>query len=195
MSIFSEETPGHDGAMIIENNRIKKFGVHLPLTEDVRNLGKFHGFAPSGGIPPRAFPAVGRARLLFREKRGASISRAGWCMGTLRERRRSSMKSLSVFCSVFFRSRERMLRLLPHWLWRNTGLFGLSLVLAAGTWLLFAPGFRAGAKGFHRAARVPERADWDISWKTLLPAPRGSHARGPGFGLQRIESAGYSMFR
>ena len=43
LSIFSEETPGHDGAIIIENNRLRRFGVHLPLTETVDNLGKFGG--------------------------------------------------------------------------------------------------------------------------------------------------------
>ena len=43
LSLFSEETPGHDGAMIIENNRIKKFGVHLPLTENIAHNAQFHG--------------------------------------------------------------------------------------------------------------------------------------------------------
>lgn len=42
LSIFDHTTPGHDGAMIIENKRIKKFGVHLPLAED------FKGFATMG---------------------------------------------------------------------------------------------------------------------------------------------------
>ena len=42
LSIFDHTTPGHDGAMIIENKRIKRFGVHLPLAED------FKGFATMG---------------------------------------------------------------------------------------------------------------------------------------------------
>lgn len=42
LSIFDHTTPGHDGAMVIENKRIKKFGVHLPLAED------FKGFATMG---------------------------------------------------------------------------------------------------------------------------------------------------
>ncbi len=42
LSIFDHTTPGHDGAMIIEGKRIKRFGVHLPLAED------FKGFATMG---------------------------------------------------------------------------------------------------------------------------------------------------
>jgi diadenylate cyclase len=42
LSIFDASSPGHDGAMIIDNNRIKKFGVHLPLAE------KFNKFAVMG---------------------------------------------------------------------------------------------------------------------------------------------------
>ena len=37
LSIFDTNTPGHDGAILIENNRIKKFGLHLPLAENFKN--------------------------------------------------------------------------------------------------------------------------------------------------------------
>lgn len=41
LSIFDKTSPGHDGAVIIKNDRIKKFGVHLPLAEHVQKTSRF----------------------------------------------------------------------------------------------------------------------------------------------------------
>ncbi len=38
LSIFDPNSPGHDGAMIIRNNKIYKFSVHLPLSKNVEKI-------------------------------------------------------------------------------------------------------------------------------------------------------------
>ncbi len=40
-SIFDKNSAGHDGAVIIENDRLKKFAVHLPLTDNPQVSKKY----------------------------------------------------------------------------------------------------------------------------------------------------------
>lgn len=39
LSIFDNRTPGHDGAVVIENGLITKFGTHLPLSDNFKKFG------------------------------------------------------------------------------------------------------------------------------------------------------------
>lgn len=49
LSIFDPHSAGHDGAVIITNNRIAKFGAHLPLSTNFREIGK-HGTRHSAAL-------------------------------------------------------------------------------------------------------------------------------------------------
>ncbi len=49
LSIFDHHSDGHDGAVIVRNNRIFKFGTHLPLSTNFKALGK-HGLRHSAAL-------------------------------------------------------------------------------------------------------------------------------------------------
>ena len=39
LSVFDPHSPGHDGAVLVQGDRLARFGVHLPLSEDNAQLG------------------------------------------------------------------------------------------------------------------------------------------------------------
>jgi len=53
-SIFDPHSPGHDGAVLLEGDRITRFAVHLPLSKDSRQLA---------GVGTRHSAALGLAEL------------------------------------------------------------------------------------------------------------------------------------
>jgi uncharacterized protein (TIGR00159 family) len=136
-SLFDPHSPGHDGAIIIEHNRIRRFSVHLPLSKDYRQLV---------GVGTRHAAALGLAErtdalcLVASEERGRiSVARDG------RLRTLENPQELSAVIQAFVR--EKQLRQDPRGLvtqllrenWVEK-LASLGLVLAL--WYLFVPGSR-----------------------------------------------------
>ncbi|MDE2734319.1 MAG: diadenylate cyclase [Gemmatimonadota bacterium] len=135
-SLFDPGSAGHDGALVMENNRIKEFGVHLPLSENRDEL-------KGGGT--RHAAALGLAEhsdalcLVVSEERGTiGIATRGQLeildnpdAGKLADRIRSYLQHTGTQVNAR-RERRR---------WGRRLVEGLSsLALALGAWLAFIPG-------------------------------------------------------
>lgn len=143
LSIFSEETPGHDGAILIENNKIRQFGVHLPLTETTENLGKF------GGLRHRAALGLSERSDAFvivvsGETGSIDVARGGaWehCVDSA-----ELYKKLSAF-SRNMPSKKNGQNLFD-WFKKDALMFCASFLIAGIAWGVFSPNFAQTQKDF-----------------------------------------------
>ena len=134
-SLFDTHSPGHDGAILIENDRVTRFAAHLPLSKDL---------AQTAHVGTRHSAALGLAELcdalclVVSEERGTiTIARNG------RLRQLDSPQELPVaihsFLSDKFPAQEPShLRL--HLVRENWLAKALSICLAISLWYLFVPG-------------------------------------------------------
>ncbi len=136
-SIFDPHSPGHDGAVIVENDRIALFAAHLPLSTDFQQLA---------GVGTRHSAALGLAELtdalclVVSEERGRiSVAKNG-TLRTLRD-----ANELARVLAAEYQSRrperdlESIVRQVLFAIWFER-LAALAVVL--GLWLLFIPGSR-----------------------------------------------------
>lgn len=131
ISIFDPSSPGHDGAVIVEGSRIKKFGAHLPLAE------KFSQFETRGTRHRAAMGLAERAdalTIVVSEERG-KVSIA--YRGELREL--ESIETLQdeiakFYKEEFFHVGESFWRGILLENWREKVL---AVVIAAFLWFVF----------------------------------------------------------
>ena len=136
-SLFDPGSAGHDGALVMQNNRVKEFGVHLPLSEnrdELKGGGTRH--AAALGLAERSDALC----LVVSEERGTiGIATRGQLeildnpdAGKLADRIRNYLQHTGT--QVNARQVE----------WRRWGrrlVEGLlSFALALGAWLAFVPG-------------------------------------------------------
>ncbi|NGP76017.1 hypothetical protein G3570_05210 [Balneolaceae bacterium YR4-1] len=131
-SIFNPKAPGHDGAVILEGERIIRFGAHLPLSTKLEKL--------SGGGTRHA-AALGLAEqcdalvVVVSEERGSiSIARDG----TLQ--RLESVNQLKGILNEFWETRYETKEspLTSWWQSRDLRTAAASVILAVIFWFAFA---------------------------------------------------------
>jgi hypothetical protein len=131
VSIFDKNSPGHDGALIIEGGRAKKFGAHLPLAEhldSVKKYGTRHSAAL--GIAERSDALC----IVVSEERGEiSVARDG------RIKKITKEENLETELRSFFNEKfpQRSAKNYKKFLKKNTVPIALSLVLAMAFWIAF----------------------------------------------------------
>lgn len=129
--IFHPATMGHDGAVLVVDDRVARFGVHLPLSDNqsqIRGRGTRH--AAGLGLSERC----DALSMVVSEERG-TISLAH--NGTMEQVPSGAALAKRLHQ---FRAQTRPLSAEPsrNWLPRNLGFVALSLALACGLWLLLA---------------------------------------------------------
>jgi uncharacterized protein (TIGR00159 family) len=152
-SIFDHHSPGHDGAVIIEDGKIARFAVHLPLSKDLRQLEN---------VGTRHAAALGLSELtdalclVVSEERGTiSVAQRG------RLTVLGSAQALGPILTEFYAARAPRERSAPwtealrrNWIERLA-----SLLLVLGLWYLLVPGARPKDETFEvdvTVLNVPE---------------------------------------
>ncbi|MFQ5683517.1 MAG: diadenylate cyclase [Candidatus Binatia bacterium] len=134
-SVFDIHSPGHDGAVIIEKDRIDRFAVHLPLSKDFQQLSR---------VGTRHSAALGLAELtdalclVVSEERGRiSVAR----YGQLKEV--DNLPLLKSLLQEFLNEKSPppgSKKLSTKFLRENWIVNMVSLLLAIGLWILFVAG-------------------------------------------------------
>ncbi len=126
LSIFDKTSPGHDGATIIESNRIRKFAVHLPLAEQIEKVNHF-------GLRHRA--ALGLSEhsdafiIVVSEERGIiSVVQRGKIV-QMQDEAELRRKLLEFYREKF---PQRNLINLSRWFIKNALLLTVSSIIALG---------------------------------------------------------------
>lgn len=131
-SLFDPNSPGHDGAVIIKDNRIARFAAHLPLSSNRSQIGT-HGTRHSAaiGLAERSDALV----VVVSEERGTvSIAEAGQV---------SEIESPAELKDTLEKFMDSRFPATPQKAWkrsftRNIPYKLLAVLLAALGWLIFA---------------------------------------------------------
>ncbi len=130
MSIFDPNSPGHDGAMVIENGRLSSFGVRLPLSK-TRTLSEEFG--------TRHHAAIGLSEVcdamvvVVSEERGSVTTFSGGRMKRVQDKNALSSKLMSHWQNT---ATHTFFALKRGKKWAPISEVSLSLVLAFVFWFV-----------------------------------------------------------
>jgi diadenylate cyclase len=172
-SIFDPHSPGHDGAVIVEQDRISRFAAHLPLSKDVEQLAS---------VGTRHSAALGIAELtdalaiVVSEERGAiSVTRDG----RLREINspQELVGILEEFLEKKYPAQQGKWTPVGH-LRENWQGKAIALALAVAFWYVFVPGSKVVEATYRLPVQVQNLpADYEL--ESVQPAEVEATFSGP----------------
>jgi diadenylate cyclase len=172
-SIFDTHSPGHDGAVLVEDRQITRFAAHLPLSKDLRQTAH---------VGTRHSAALGLAELcdalclVVSEERGqVSVARDGklWPV--------ASLQGIAAVIDEFLQEKfpAPQAKGVSLDLFRKNWIAkAVSLSLAVGFWYVFVP----GAKTIQVSYRIPvsvENLPADFAVENIQPAEVTATFNGP----------------
>ncbi len=130
-SIFDPHSPGHDGAVLIDGNRVVRFGCHLPLSSDVRqytNLGLRHTAAR--GLAERSDAVC----IVVSEERGTISLARGEYLEEI-----ATAAGLETVLELFYATKMPARSVHPFYRWfrENTREKAIAFVFACLLWFVF----------------------------------------------------------
>lgn len=131
LSIFDKNSPGHDGALVVEGDKIRKFGVHLPLADNIE-ISKRHGTRHRAalGLSER----TDALSLVVSEETGMISLARGGRLSTVKNPEELEEKLEDFFKEKFPREDTGRYKNLIK---RNTVPVAVSLGLALAFWIAF----------------------------------------------------------
>lgn len=131
LSIFDTSSPGHDGAIIMEGDKIKLFGVHLPLAENLEALkGRGTRHRSALGIAESTDAMV----IVVSEERGEISLAQGGYLETIHDEDEFSAKVFAFLRQQFLATKIAESALSPK---KNLKEKGIALLLALLLWFIF----------------------------------------------------------
>lgn len=135
-SIFDTHSEGHDGAVVIEGDRVTRFGTHLPLSKE---------FGKLSGMGTRHAAALGLAErtdalcVVVSEERGViSLAKDGYLFAV------KDLGALEEHIAAFLRDKAPATVEMRWWrdaLRRNATEKAIAVVIALSLWLVFVQGY------------------------------------------------------
>ncbi len=131
LSIFDSTSPGHDGAVIIDKDKIKKFSVHLPLAE---NIEAVRGFGTRHRAALGLTEVTDALCLVVSEERGIISIAHNKKIFAIKD-----AAELEKVLRSFIEEISPLININAHkkWLAKNSKTLGVSFLVASIVWLVF----------------------------------------------------------